>query len=276
VIAPPVVTLGRDGGLLDCVVVPWDSRIFGFPVAEIRAFRLADGQNPATALAPFEAWAADEGIRLASCRLDHDRLRESMALEDGGFRFVEMVHGPRFDLSRTIAEPRTRIDVTDAGDADLERLEAIAFDAFTTGRFLLDWRLPAELSRRRYATWVRTSLETPGQRVLTARVGDDTIGFFITEDRPDGGVYWHLTAVADEFQGRGLGLSLWQTMLRRHRDAGATSVETTISAHNTAALSLYARLGFGFMPARMTFHRIIGSLPGPAAGEQAGAGVDEP
>ena len=219
----------------------------------------------------FDAWATEQGIRLATCRLAHDRLRESMALEDGGFRFVEMVHGPRFELSRDIGEPRTAIAVAEATITDLERLEAIAFSAFSTGRFLLDWRLPPALSRGRYAGWVRSSFENPAHRVLKAEVDEQIVGFFITEDGADGRVYWHLTAIADEFQGRGIGLSLWQTMLLRHRAAGASAVETTISAHNTAALSLYSRLGFAFNPARMTFHRIVGASPGTIVGALPGS-----
>jgi RimJ/RimL family protein N-acetyltransferase len=67
-------------------------------------------------------------------------------------------------------------------------------------------------------------------------------------------VYWHLTAMAPHWQGRRMGLSVWQTMLIRHRTDGATSVETTISGHNLPAINLYARLGFSFGSAQMTFH----------------------
>ena len=84
------------------------------------------------------------------------------------------------------------------------------------------------------------------------------MGFFIVERRPDTSVYWHLTAVAPTWQGKGIGLSLWQTMLHRHAEEGAAFVATTISGHNLGALNLYARLGFSFPSARMTFHRLLG------------------
>ena len=255
-IAPPLVKLGRDGGIVDAFLVPWDSEVFGFPVAEIRRFELAEGQDGRGALEPFDAWCQIAGVKLASCRLDHARLRESMAVEDGGFRFIEMVHVPRFDLGRPVDRPTTRLQISEAGTEDLPRLEAIAADAFTTGRFRLDWRLPPELGDRRYASWVRTSLDSPTQTVLKAELDGTLIGFFIVERREDGVTYWHLTAIAPEFQGRGLGLSLWQTMLDRARVSGSHAVETTISGHNSAALSLYSRLGFRFTSAQMTFHRL--------------------
>jgi hypothetical protein len=51
-----------------------------------------------------------------------------------------------------------------------------------------------------------------------------------------------------------MGRSLWQTMLLRHRDEGTSFVETTISSHNLPIVNLYARLGFSFASAHMTFH----------------------
>jgi ribosomal protein S18 acetylase RimI-like enzyme len=80
------------------------------------------------------------------------------------------------------------------------------------------------------------------------------VGFFIIERRPDDSVYWHLTAVAPAWQGKGVGLSLWRTMVHRHRAEGARSVRTTVSGHNNVVLNLYTRLGFSFSKPQMTFH----------------------
>ena len=248
------VTLERDGGAIECFVVPWDTAIFGFPVAEITRIELGAGDRANGLLADLDAWCADHRIRLVSCRLDHTKLRESMALEALGFRFVEMVHQPQLDDLSGVDPPARAITVDVAGRDDLGAIEAIASDAFTTSRFLLDPRLDPDLGRRRYASWVRSSVDDPRQILIQARIGEELVGFFIVEERPDRSVYWHLTAVAPGWQGRGIGRSLWQTMLLRHRAAGATSVRTTISAHNEPVINLYARLGFTFGSPRMTFH----------------------
>ena len=182
------------------------------------------------------------------------RLADSMALEGIGFRFVETVYEPHIGLDRVIADPGRSISIDPTGDEDLAALEAIARAVFTTGRFLMDQRLPADLSGARYANWVRTSLRQPSHVVLTARLEGEPVGFFIVERRDGKSVYWHLTAVAPAWQGQGLGLDLWRTMLLRHRAEGATRVETTISGHNLAALNLYARLGFSFGASQMTLH----------------------
>jgi RimJ/RimL family protein N-acetyltransferase len=177
-----------------------------------------------------------------------------MALEDAGFRFIEMVYRLRLESFERIEPPREFVQVSPASQSDLSAIEELAYAAFTTGRFLLDRRLPPYLSNRRYATWVRNSANAPGHTILKAEVDGELVGFFIIEDRSDGAVYWHLTAIAPAWQGRGIGSSLWRTILLKHRAEGATSVETTISGHNLAILNLYERLGFSYSSAQMTFH----------------------
>ena len=247
-------TFERNGAVLECFLVPWDSEIFGFPVAEIARIELGDGAQADELLRELDKWCIQHDVRLVSCRLDHLRLRESMTLEGHGFRFVETVYVPRLDKLDRVAEPRHVIQVTNALPGDLPMIQEIAYSAFTTGRFLLDWRLSPELSKRRYASWVQTSFYAPRQTILKADADGDLVGFFIAEHRSDQSVYWHLTAIAPQWQGQGMGLSLWQTMLLRHRAEGATIVETTISGHNSPAINLYSRLGFSFESAQMTFH----------------------
>ena len=84
---------------------------------------------------------------------------------------------------------------------------------------------------------------------------DETlIAFFIIEAKEDGSVYWHLTVVSPEFQGRGYGRRTWLAMLRQHNEKGHNAVSTTISARNISALNLYSSLSFRFSPPDMTFH----------------------
>jgi GNAT superfamily N-acetyltransferase len=249
--------LQNSGAVLEWSLVPWDSEIFGFPVAQITRFELEEVADPQHVFDAFEDWCIEHDVRLVSCRLDHMRLRESMAIEERGFRFIETVFGPRFDKFGAIARPMHELQVSEATSVDIPKIEDIAYTVFATGRFLLDDRLAPELSRGRYANWVRSSFGSPSETVLKAEADGDLVGFFIVEHRRDQSVYWHLTAVAPEWQGKGMGLSLWQTMLLRHRAEGATFVETTISGHNLPIMNLYARLGFSFASGQMTFHRLI-------------------
>lgn len=241
------------GLALDYFLVPWDTDIFGFPVGQIERIAVT-GPGASADFAAFEAWRAQEGIRLVSCRLPHDRLVESMFLEQHGFRFVEMVYSPRLEHLETVKATPEGPRIEPATEADRPGIEGVAGSAFSTGRFLLDHRIDATLSAERYRVWVRNSFENPRHSVLKATIGDALVGFFIVEDKDDGTAYWHLTAIAPGWQGRGIGTALWKGMVARHHATGRTAVETTISAHNTPVINLYARLGFRFQPPEMTFH----------------------
>jgi RimJ/RimL family protein N-acetyltransferase len=234
-------------------IVPWDSEVFGFPVAQIDRIELADAAEASAAYHHFEQWRDGLAVRMVTCRLDHFALQESMFLEGCGFRFVELVYRPSLCLEHTDF-PESELVIEPALPADLPEIEAIAGDAFSTGRYLLDWRLNPAHSHLRYRNWVRSSATSANQEVLKGSLHGQIVGFFIIERRADQSVYWHLTAMAKRWQGQGLGKRLWQAFAMRARLDGASRIETTISGHNLPVMNLYARLGFRFDAAQMTLH----------------------
>ena len=234
-------------------IVPWDSEIFGFPVAQIDHIDVADRGAASTAYTHFERWRDHFAVRMATCRLDHFALRESMFLEDHAFRFVELVYRPSLSL-RPAQFPDSELLIEPAMPADLPEIESIAGCAFSTGRYLLDWRLDPAHSHLRYRHWVRSSAASAHHEVLKGRLNGEIIGFFVIEKRADKSVYWHLTAMAKRWQGQGLGKKLWQAFAMRAQREGAPRIETTISAHNLPVMNLYAGLGFRFDAAQMTLH----------------------
>ena len=248
-----IETISAGGVEIDAFVVPWDTEIFGFPVAQVDRFALRPGEDHAEGMRQLEAWMDRHEIRLASCRLDSRALRESMLLEEHGFRFIEMVYSPVLAPVPVVgADPELVIEAVDR--ADLPAIEAIAGTAFDTGRYKLDWRIDPAASDRRYRVWVRNSFADRRQQVLKASIAGDLVGFFIVEERSDSSAYWHLTAIAPAFQGKGIGKRLWRAMVGRHQSAGLTRIETTISAHNPPVMNIYAALGFKFGAPRVTFH----------------------
>ena len=205
----------------------------------------------------FEATRDRAGVGLVSCRLQHDRLRESMFFESHGFRFIEMVYQPELALAGTVlVEDSQILPVRPAREADLPALLDIAGTAFHNERFHMDPRLGDQLSRARYQNWVRTSLDHPSQRPLVMTEGEAPVAFFVTEILPDKFCYWHLNAVAPAFQGQGYGLRAWRSMILYAASAGLQGVRTSIAARNERVLNLYARLGFRFHAPQMTFHWI--------------------
>lgn len=239
---------------LSWVESTWDTAVFGQPVFTIDNIEvLGDG-----ALRDSKALLirlASAGACMCSCRLPHHRLRESMLLEDLGFRFIEMIYQPVLDDLSTAVWPQVQpLAVKPTELVDLPALLEIAGSAYSNERFHVDPRLPREAADRRYQNWVRNAIDHPRQRLLTLRDGPEVVGFFVTELTDDRCCYWHLNAIAPRAQGRGIGRRAWTTMLELARAAGAVRVRTSVVARNVRVLNLYATLGFRLEPPAMTFH----------------------
>lgn len=232
----------------------WDTVVFGVPVVQVQALELFNPNGAAADYAAFQDWLDVERVGIVSCRLAHDRLREAMFLEANGFRFVEMVLHPRLDRLRQLSFLPDDLRIAPATEADLGELQDIAERAFTHERYQMDPRLDPRLGGQRYGRWIHNSLHHPVQRLLKVLDGERLVGLFIVEKRADLSAYWHLTAIAPQWQGRGYGRRVWRAMLHRHHTEGCDAVTTTISARNTPVLNLYAELNFRFLPPEMTFH----------------------
>ena len=239
---------------LKASLVPWDTEVFQFPVAQITHIDVMNTDQASKDYSVFQEWVDVNMCSLISCRLSHSQMLESILLEGKGFRFIEMVLHPKFEGLEKLNIPHQDLQVDPANIGDLPVLRQIAESAFGHERFHCDPRLDRRRGDLRYGRWVANTLTHPRQQLLKILDGESLIAFFIIETKDDGIVYWHLTAVSPEYQGRGYGRRVWLTMLHYHQKAGHRAVSTTISARNTPVLNLYASLNFRFLPPEMTFH----------------------
>jgi RimJ/RimL family protein N-acetyltransferase len=136
-------------------------------------------------------------------------------------------------------------------------IQTMAEQCFAHERFQADPRLSTKLANERYGRWVVSSFQSRNQLLLKIEDRDEIVAFFIVEYLNEKSAYWHLTAVAPEFQSRGYGRKTWQTMLAYHKACGIERVTTTITARNVRVLNLYSKLQFKFAPPEMTFHWIV-------------------
>lgn len=241
-------------------LAPWDEPVCGFPVMQITAMQVL-GPNATADMRQFEQVRDAIGAGLVSCRLPHDHLKESMLLEDHGFRFIEMIYAPELDLKNFDAgSDLNLLPVRRASDEDLPTLLDIARTAFNNERFKMDPRLDPSISDQRFQNWVASSLCHTAQELYVISDGARIVAFFVTEQLNDGTCYWHLNAVAPEAQGKGYGRRVWLSMLDQAANSGAKRVRTSIAARNHRVLNLYARLGFTFLPPSMTFHWVRSSF----------------
>lgn len=234
--------------------IPWDTEVFGFSVAQIETLEVVDPSSVSDDYRKFQDWLDAREIKIASCRLPHDRLRESMFLESKGFRFIEMVLHPKIEKLQSLDFLPDNLIAIPALANDLPALREIAEHAFSHERYHIDPRLDPRLGDARYGQWVVNTLSHPRQRLLKVMEDDRIAALFIVESKENQSVYWHLTAIAPQWQGRGYGWRVWRMMLRHHQAEGQDGVMTTISARNVAVLNLYVKLGFRFLQPEMTFH----------------------
>ena len=244
--------------LIDASIVPWDSAIYQFPIAAIQNIQILNQNVSAHDWTDFDAWLNAHHCQMVSCRLNHNKLKESLFLESYGFRFIEMLLHPVLERLESVAIPDQGLSVTPATPSDLDGILMIAESAFTNERFYIDPRLPRNYSHQRYGRWARSALDHPQQKLLKIVDNDTLVAFFVVEEVDSQSAYWHLTAVSPIHHGKGYGYRTWLSVLRHHQKTGLRRVSTSISARNSAVLNLYSKLNFRFEHPEMTFHWIRG------------------
>lgn len=252
------LNLSVPGCRLSASMVSWDTEAFGFPISQIQELEITDPISALEGYRIFQEWLNTNQIRIVSCRLPHQSLRESMFLEEKGFRFVEMVLHPLFEGLSRLEIPKDSLVIALALESDLPIMMDIAEHVFIYERYHIDPRIDSNLGNIRYGRWVKNSFHHPTQQLFKVMDDNQIVALFIVEFIENKSVYWHLTAIAPQWQGKGYGQRVWRAMLRYHQDEGYDSVVTTISARNIAVLNLYAKLDFRFLPPEMTFHWIKG------------------
>jgi len=248
---------------LDYHLVPWDSQIFGVPVAQISELQVHDARRAAHDYAQFARWCTEQGIALCSCRLPAERMADSLFLQDRGFRFIELNYLPRLNGIQAMQLPESDIQVLPAAAADRELLADMAGQVLRYGRFHQDPRIDPALGDRRYRAWMTNAFTRPTQRVLKCVLAGEIVAFFVVEHPEPTHCFWSLVGLAPGLQGKGLGKRVWRAVLDQHRSDGIDTVSTSISSHNVAAFNLYVALGFRFPQPSLTLQWLdpAGGLP---------------
>ena len=249
---------------LDYFVVPWDTTIIGRPVAEISRLEITDLDEASRDYLAFSRWCEEQEITLCSCRLPHARLKESIFLEDRGFRFIELNYRPYLNGLQKLKLPEDELIVKPAGEQDRDLLTEMAASSFGRSRFHQDPTLGSTLGDRRYRAWMDNSFSHPRQTVLKCLRGNEIVAFFVVEYPKAGDCFWSLGGLAPDLRGQGLGKRMWKTLLRRHqREEGISTVTTSISSLNVVFFNLLVALGFRFPEPQMTFHWRPPRIPSP-------------
>ena len=225
--------------------LPWDSDLFGFAVA-----RLNSSDVPKAIAEMRQA-----GIRLAYASVDFADEDAKTKLESTGALLVDRKVRFRKVLASNMASVSTIRSWI--GRPCTPELEALALASGHVSRFHVDQRIPFDVFRTLYVTWIRRSVS--GEIADEVFVLDDSglpVGM-VTLARPgpasDAGIIG-LIAVAEGSRGRGYGKRLVSAAESWCLRDGATALEVVTQGQNSEACALYAACGFQVIADEAVYH----------------------
>jgi dTDP-4-amino-4,6-dideoxy-D-galactose acyltransferase len=235
-----------------CVLLPWDTEFFGFPVARITASSLKREAVPS-----ILDWARGRRVQCLYFLANPDTAETGEAAAEAGFRFADL----RLELS--LKEPLARpvecakVECRKAKPVDVPRLAEIARDAHTDSRFFFDRQFGSDAARALFAKWIE--LDCAG-RASAVWVADDGKGVPLgyascTFDKNHRQGHIGLFGVHAEYGGRGIGRALLKAALSWISTEGVGEVRVVTQGRNVAAQRLYQAFGFRTWDSGVWYHR---------------------
>jgi len=243
---------------------PWASQLMTKQVGRISLFdvrkHLRDQGFRSIAmnlLNEFDRRVADRAYDMVSVRVSEGNIEIIQALENNGFRFVEVLltlecsHGHAdHNVGKHFIRPFQENDIDDLCD--------IAFCSFEYSRFHSDPVIDRSAANRSRVEWVRNACGGMADDVFLAIVQDQVVGFITCRversegNRKDG--FIDLVAVLPQFRGDKIGSSL----VAHAQEYFATKVKSVYvgtQSKNIPALALYQKHGFYPVSSEATLHR---------------------
>lgn len=245
-----------EAALGSATVIPWDSDLFGFPVASYRiGAPCLDPEQQKAFESCFQDWMKSKAISMCSCVTASSDDFWRKCLPGIGFRVVDLSLRVTLGLTAGAHLPKPRLEVRPAEPEDYSEIEAIAAGSFNHGRYHADPFFPKDLASRRYAGWIRNALSgtRPEDRVFVLGKPGQVMGFYhvtIEQDTSD----LRLAAAAPRLKGTGIGAELYISTLHHLQKLGVRRVVSTISSANTTVMNIYAFLNFRFSDPELIYH----------------------
>ena len=238
----------------EAALLPWDTEIFGFPVADFRAGpEPLNRENSREFRSALTRFCEETHAELVSTRSRPQAVGEIGDLSRAGFVSVDLSFEVVLSRARTAKIPRFSCRAAEPDDFD--EIYRIAGKAFQFGRYHTDPRFPRELADRRYVHWLRSALavRSPSHDVFTVGPPGKPIGFLhVAFENAVADI--RLAAVDPENDLGVAGLALYEGALRLLHERGCTRAKARISAANTAVVNVYAGLGFQFSKPEVVLH----------------------
>jgi RimJ/RimL family protein N-acetyltransferase len=240
----------------EITLLPWDTEIFGFPVADFQAGpEPPDREDSREFRHALSRFCEETHAELVSTRCPAQAVGEIGNLSRAGFVSVDLNFEVVLSRVRTAKIPTARFSCRAVEPEDFDEIYRIAGKAFQFGRYHTDPRFPRELADRRYVHWMRSALtrRSAGQDVFAVGPPGKPIAFLHAAFE-NTSVDIRLAAVDPESDFGVAGLALYEGALRLLHERGYTRAKARISAANTAVVNIYAALGFQFTKPEVVLH----------------------
>jgi len=240
---------GRCVGFVVLRFPVWDREHFGFEVGRVEHLQGADQEVLERLVDETIRQLRARGTHMCSARLSSDALAALHCLERSGFRYIELILAPWRDLSTW--DPKGFGVTRPTGAEDVDRMCAIARQAFHTDRFHRDRRFDRAAADGVYEKWVRSwhAEPSPSQYSRALVLDDEVAGFFMFEllgpfgEAGETVAQIVLNGIEPSRAGRGAGFEMYCDVLDVASEA-ARYATTAVAAANPAVINLYAKLGF--------------------------------
>jgi|FLOH01.1.fsa_nt_gi hypothetical protein len=264
----------RPAGLLLLQNLPYDTELFGLPMAGIPYFLIrADHPAPrevrAQLLDRLEALVVREGYVHVSARVDSADLHGYQELTEAKFRLMETLVSMTYDTERRGA------GVIDPGEygfdgivreveaKDREQLCELAGRSFTLNRYHLDEHLPGRNAGVMMSQWIRNYCEDPvDHQVWVAEGAGGKIDGFLghalnrTLERHSGVLVSGRALLAVENQRSGVGLMLSRAHTWQSR---GDYKEADTQLNNYGMIKVSFNLSMDMVRTKYSFHRWFGN-----------------
>ena len=226
-------------------LLDWDSRFFGFTVAQITAPSLDAGQLASVL----------EDLRRKAVRLAYWPASAVVGFAaDLGGRLVDEKTTFLIDLAGLPAgEAPAGIEPYSAS-MPLPQLRSLAIQSGLNSRFAVDPQLPREKFIELYTIWITRSLSKEiADEVLVVRDGEAVAGM-ITLGNKNGRGDIGLVAVDEAYRGRKFGQALVLAAQRWFAARGYRHSQVVTQGANTPACNLYRKCGYAVEKVEPYYH----------------------
>lgn len=265
---------GEVAGLVACVDLPWDSRVFRSRWGAIKYVLTAPWASEKPQLlgglvSRALAWAAARQVECLVVKTYADDAAAVHALERAGFLYMDTNLDYAVDLRNppfeTVCQPPlpAGVNLRLAEGRDAAGLLAVAGEAFRThfSRYMVDEMIPKNLAENVYVEWMRSCLDGYADTIYLAEIKGRIAGYSIWK-KPSSAEQKHgirlghysIAGVHPDFAGLGLFSCLSYIGMKAMAE-NVDLIEGPTHINNYPVQRGYKKLGWQIYDARHAFHK---------------------